>query len=75
LGHAQISMTLETYAHATPDLQADAAVKLRAGCYRSPTHETDETVGDEGSAKEAQSPIKPDETQQTGSAGQLETHN
>jgi integrase len=30
LGHAQISMTLEVYAHATPNLQADAAVKLGA---------------------------------------------
>jgi len=30
LGHAQISMTLETYAHATPNLQADAASRLGA---------------------------------------------
>jgi integrase len=30
LGHAQVSMTLEVYAHATPDMQADAAVRLAA---------------------------------------------
>jgi integrase len=28
LGHAQILMTLEVYAHALPDMQKDAAVKL-----------------------------------------------
>jgi integrase len=30
LGHAQVSMTLEVYAHALPDMQRDAAVKLGA---------------------------------------------
>ena len=30
LGHAQISMTLELYAHALPDMQKDAAAKLGA---------------------------------------------
>ena len=30
LGHAQISMTLEVYAHALPDMQRDAAAKLGA---------------------------------------------
>lgn len=30
LGHAQISMTLEVYAHALPDMQKDAAAKLGA---------------------------------------------
>ena len=30
LGHAQVSMTLEVYAHALPDAQQDAAVKLGA---------------------------------------------
>ena len=30
LGHAQISQTLETYAHATMDLQVDAASRLNA---------------------------------------------
>ena len=28
LGHAQISMTLEVYSHALPDMQRDAAAKL-----------------------------------------------
>jgi integrase len=30
LGHAQVSMTLEVYAHALPDMQRDAAAKLGA---------------------------------------------
>ena len=30
LGHAQVSQTLEVYAHATPGLQADAAARLDA---------------------------------------------
>ena len=30
LGHAQISMTLEVYAHALPDMQKDAAARLGA---------------------------------------------
>lgn len=30
LGHAQIGMTLEVYAHALPDMQRDAAAKLGA---------------------------------------------
>ena len=30
LGHAQIDMTLRVYAHATPDLQEDAAARLGA---------------------------------------------
>jgi integrase len=30
LGHVRISMTLEVYAHALPDMQKDAAVKLGA---------------------------------------------
>ena len=29
-GHAQISMTLEVYAHALPDMQRDAAARLGA---------------------------------------------
>jgi integrase len=30
LGHAQVSMTLEVYAHALPDMQRDAAARLGA---------------------------------------------
>jgi len=30
LGHAQVTETLETYAHALPDMQRDAAAKLGA---------------------------------------------
>ena len=30
LGHAQVTQTLEVYAHATPDLQQDAAARLGA---------------------------------------------
>jgi integrase len=30
LGQAQVTMTLEVYAHALPDMQRDAAVKLEA---------------------------------------------
>jgi len=28
LGHAQVSMTMEVYAHVLPDMQQDAAAKL-----------------------------------------------
>jgi integrase len=30
LGHSQISLTLNTYSHVLPALQADAAVKMNA---------------------------------------------
>jgi len=30
LGHSQVSMTLDVYAHALPDMQRDAAAKLGA---------------------------------------------
>ena len=30
LGHQQLTQTLEVFAHATPDLQADAAARLDA---------------------------------------------
>jgi len=33
LGHVQITQTLSTYAHATPDLQRSAAAKLGAVLY------------------------------------------
>ena len=30
LGHASVTMTLDTYSHVTPSLQAEAAVRLDA---------------------------------------------
>ena len=30
LGHSQISLTLNTYSHVLPALQADAAIKMNA---------------------------------------------
>jgi integrase len=34
LGHAQVSMTLNVYVHARPDMQQDAAARLNAVLHR-----------------------------------------
>ena len=40
LGHKNVSMTLEIYAHALPDMQEDAAATLRTVVY--PQHTSSE---------------------------------